>query len=44
MTVERFEVQPAGTQAADRSQADYFRDELHRELKALDHHAGQLHA
>jgi hypothetical protein len=44
MTVERFGVRSAANRAADRSQADYFRDELHRELEELDHQADSLHA
>jgi hypothetical protein len=42
MNVERFGVTRAVNRAADRLQAEYFRDELLRELDALDRHAGKL--
>ncbi|WP_431240904.1 hypothetical protein ACQ86B_22470 [Mycolicibacterium aichiense] len=44
MTVERFEVTPAVKRAADRSQADYFRAELERELAAVDRQIDKLQA
>ncbi|WP_396928186.1 hypothetical protein [Mycolicibacterium sp.] len=42
MTVERLGLQTAANRAADRSQADYFRAELQRELEAVDQQIEKL--